>query len=414
MVASYLGIPYAEPPVGDLRFRATVALTTTRVHEEANLNGEAVLNATSYPDSCIQGTTSHGYWGRGLTMDAGGAGSEGCLKVSIYSPDVTRTTVPIYSSGYVRGNPRNWPCDSWINQSPNINHRFTDPTYGDFNAGFKVQALTLSINAGGSSVELHMIANEGEKRFSGAIAQSPLFQFYTSYAGCGTGLVAGQTDMPPWYISALARAQAAAVQGRLYVLCKALTSAADGRQFRRNEFVHVPIIVGATSNETRSGGASVSLALTEFFPSLVDADIWEFLWLYPVDEFDSPSQQVQVATGEPELVCGRQAMGSPSSLYSNTWTHRGTDAVAHTAENLVMFDGTNTGFSGLAGFTPQTTSPAWEQYTEFNPVRIVLMQDQQNLTNTSGSYMERRPASEAVRCAFAISKAQSCENQAGS
>ena len=69
---------------------------------------------------------------------------------------------------------------------------FTDPTYGDFNAGFQDQLQALrwvnkyisafggdpnrvTINgqsAGGSSVELHMVANRGQQLFHGAIAQS--------------------------------------------------------------------------------------------------------------------------------------------------------------------------------------------------------------------------------------------------
>lgn len=112
--------------------------------------------------------------------------------------------------GYVYGNPRNWPFDHWINQSPNVvvvsvyyrldsfgflaHPNFTsDPLLGDFNVGFQDQILALrwvqeniaafggdpsrvTINgqsAGGGSVQMHMIANEGgDKLFSGAIAQS--------------------------------------------------------------------------------------------------------------------------------------------------------------------------------------------------------------------------------------------------
>lgn len=500
---AYLGIPYAEPPVGDLRFRATVPLNTTRVGEEANLNGEGVVNATYYPNFCIQGTTGAG--------DAGGAGSEDCLNVNVYSPygaqegDNLPVLFYIHGGGYIYGNPRNWPFDGWINQSPNVvivsvyyrldsfgfltTPEFADPTYGDFNAGFKdqIQALKwvksyiskfggdptkVTINgqsAGGSSVELHMIANEGEQLFSGAIAQSVfrtplptpeqqqlLFQFYASYAGCGTGSVAEQmTCLRGASVSALARAQDAAAQGNFSGSYNLFRPVLDGMlitghptsKFQRGEFVHVPLIVGATSNETLSSGTNISLALQEFFPSLTDTDIQEFLLLYPVDEFDSSSQQFQVATGEPELICGRQAMGGPSSQYSNTWTYRyntpnptsGSDVVSHAAENWMMFDGTNTGFNGSTTFTPQTPaelafaseliaywlsfvragnpntyklekSPMWEQYNELNPVRMVLMQDPQNLTTVSGSYLETQPVAEATRCTFAISKVKVCEN----
>lgn len=110
--------------------------------------------------------------------------------------------------GYVFGNPRNWPFDHWIRQSPNVvivsvyyrldsfgflaTPEFRNPVFGDFNAGFKdqIQALTwvkthidafggdpnkVTINgesAGGSSVELHLVANIQRQLFSGAIAQS--------------------------------------------------------------------------------------------------------------------------------------------------------------------------------------------------------------------------------------------------
>ena len=55
-------------------------------------------------------------------------------------------------------------------------------------------------------------------------------------------------------------------------------------------------------------------------------------------------------------------------------------------------------------------SPTWEQYTPRNKVRMVLMQDPQNLTTVSGSYMEEQPTAGGDRCAFAISKVLHTEN----
>jgi carboxylesterase type B len=72
----YLGLPYANPPTGNNRFRAPPPLDKASLKKDRDAG--KVVDATEYPEFCVQGSIGQG--------DAGGAGSEDCLKVNVYTP----------------------------------------------------------------------------------------------------------------------------------------------------------------------------------------------------------------------------------------------------------------------------------------------------------------------------------------
>ncbi|KAJ7033511.1 alpha/beta-hydrolase [Mycena alexandri] len=480
---AYLGIPYAEPPLGDLRFRAPLPLNTTRVSKAA---GGQVIDASEYPNFCIQGSIGEG--------DAGGAGSEDCLKVNIYAPSGAKkgsnlpVLVYIHGGGYYFGNPRNWPFDHWVNQSPNVvivsvyyrldslgflsTPAFSDSKNGDNNAGIsdQIEALkwvnrniasfggnpnAVTINgqsAGGSSVELHLVANT-EPLFRGAIAQSvyrtplatpeqrvPQFQLFASQAGCGSGSVTAQLAcLRSASVSAIARAQDFVQFQANITTYKLFQPVVDGKIFSdfptrllaNGKFADVPIIAGSTSNETLAGGATIQAALESYFPSIE----------YPLSEFaDSTELQVQLATGEPSVQCGRHIMATAGAKRNRAWAYRynqpdpngDRSLTGHSAENFMMFRGSETGTNGSTVFTsmnaieksfaeeliaywlsfvragnPNTyklaRAPLWTQYTAVKS-RIVLQQQPQNITTKSGSFIEVEPAGENQRCSFVASQ----------
>ncbi|KAF9550176.1 alpha/beta-hydrolase [Agrocybe pediades] len=490
---SYLGIPYAEPPLGERRFRAPLPLNTARVALETK---GKVVDARSYPDFCIQGTTGGG--------DAGGAGSEDCLKVNIYTPVGAKkgsnlpVLVYIHGGGYVFGNPANWPFEHWVNQSPNVvivsvyyrlssigflaTPAMRNSANGDLNAGFldQIQALKwvkqniasfggnpakVTINgesAGGSSIELHLVANEGEKLFSGAIAQSvyrtPLptpeqqeavFTFYANHAGCGTGSDADKLScLRKASVSALAMAQDAAGSSAFTASgYKVFHPVIDGHLFTEfptqsilaGKFANVPLIVGATTNETLSGGTDIGAALKSFFPSITDQDVSALVAAYPLQEFGTADLQFQTVTGDAELRCARSLMGTAFGKKQKSWTYRynqrtpGASAVFHAAENYVMFRGTSTGFNGSTTFhdlTPAESafaeeliaywlsfvrvgdpnkfklsrSPTWTPFTTHKS-RIVLQAVPANSsTAVSASSLENEGDEETKRCTLIASQ----------
>ncbi|KAJ3917914.1 Alpha/Beta hydrolase protein [Lentinula edodes] len=504
---AYLGIPYAEPPLGDRRFRAPLPLNTTRISQDAN--GQ-VVDATRYPNFCVQGSTGDN--------DAGGAGTEDCLTLNIYAPFGARSgdhlpvLVYFHGGGFVYGNPANWPFDSWIHQSPNVViasvyyrldsfgflniPEFSDPTNGDFNAGFLDQTESLrwikahisafggdsnkvTINgqsAGAASVQLHLVANQ-ELLFSGAIAQSvgrspvempenqvSVFNFYAETAGCGEGSVVDKLGcLRNASISALARAQdAPRIQPSAFTgAYPTFNPVVDGKiitdypsvSIQNGKFANVPLIVGATSNETGTLEPTLPETMKIAFPGLTTESADEFLEVYPLSEFSSQLQRNQTAIGESMLRCAREIMGGAFASAPKSWTYRYNQPnptlgmpgfTAHAAENWMMFNGINTGFNGSGTFTPMTPvetafaeeliaywlsfvrsgdpntfkqekSPIWPEYFITGPTsefkqRIVFQQDQNNSTILSGSFVEMEPESESTRCKFVASKAQEEQN----
>ncbi|PBL04287.1 alpha/beta-hydrolase [Armillaria gallica] len=490
---AYLGIPYAEPPLGDRRFRAPLPLDTGRITTAAR--GQ-VINATFYPEPCIQGTTGGG--------DAGGAGSEDCLKVNIYSPTSGRNLpvlVYIHGGGNIYGNPANWPFDHWVHQSPNVvivsvYYRLSSfgflahpdfassSEHGDLNVGFldQIQALRwvkqhissfggdperVTINgqsAGGSSVELHLVAHEGEQLFSGAIGQSvyraavpspeqqkPLFDFYAGKTGCGIGDLASQMGcLRNASIGDLARAQDSSFSGPYYAFHPVI----DGKVLTEHpttaivsgRFARVPLIVGSTSNETSVASLDIGQTLEHFYPGLDDVDVDEYLAAYPSSDFDSELQRLFVLGGETVFRCARPILGTAySGAGLKSWAYRYNQpnptssdptTVAHAAENWMMFLGTNTGFNGTTTFSPMTAeekafaeeliaywlsfvraknpntfklkrSPIWNGYAADSKDQIVL---QQNTTTASGSFVELEPQKDGDRCRFVASKAEKEQN----
>jgi para-nitrobenzyl esterase len=91
-VRSFLGIPYAQPPVGDLRWKPPVPAA----------KWDGVRKATDFGQHCLQGNP----FGDMVTRDPGG--SEDCLSLNIWMPSNPASKklavmVWIYGGGFVAG-----------------------------------------------------------------------------------------------------------------------------------------------------------------------------------------------------------------------------------------------------------------------------------------------------------------------
>ncbi|XP_049778168.1 cholinesterase-like [Schistocerca cancellata] len=185
---AFLGIPYAVPPLGKLRFQAP----------QPAGNWDGVRTATQYGSDCVQ---------------QDGSGSEDCLYLNVYVPGVPEegAQLPVmfwvYGGSYVRGSgsDREYGPDFFISYGVilvTVNYRLgqlgflsTGDAVAPGNAGLKDQQLALTWvqrniasfggdpqqvtifgqSAGGVSISLHFVSPMSSGLFSRAIMQSGNF-----------------------------------------------------------------------------------------------------------------------------------------------------------------------------------------------------------------------------------------------
>lgn len=184
--SAYLGLPYAQPPVGDLRFKRPLPAA----------NWQGVKKATSLENFCPQLFLN-------ITI-----GSEDCLYLNVYSPLRVKNNTPlpvmvwIHGGGFISGTANLFGANNFLDKDiilVTLNYRlgiFGFLTLGDLSApgnfGLKDQVLALKWvqrnikafggdpnrvtifgeSAGGVSVSLHALSEASNGLFQQYIIQS--------------------------------------------------------------------------------------------------------------------------------------------------------------------------------------------------------------------------------------------------
>jgi len=189
----FIGIPYAQPPVGKLRFRPPVPAD----------KWDGIMEAVNQSSKCIQ-------------TDGGDkvGGSEDCLYLNIYTKSMDKISkklpvmIWIHGGGFTDGAAKDYASTTLIDKDVivvTINYRlggFGFLTFGndeisgnmglrdqaeaiewvrnniDFVGGDSNKITIFGISAGGISVHAHVLSPKNFGKLSGAISQSGTLLFY--------------------------------------------------------------------------------------------------------------------------------------------------------------------------------------------------------------------------------------------
>ncbi|KAL2018885.1 hypothetical protein VTK56DRAFT_310 [Thermocarpiscus australiensis] len=334
-VNAFLGMRYAAPPVGDLRWRAPVEPLKTGTVEKA----------TRFPPICL-----------GIDMGYPSAGQdEDCLFVNVWAPAnaTTQSKLPVWvfiqGGGYVANTNANWDGAEVVQKSGhniimvNFNYRVGLWGFlaservradGALNAGLLDQRMLLKwvkthiasfggdpnhvvihgASAGAGSVAMHLVACGGrnDNLFVGGMAESIFFpaQPFVRELEYQFDRVASQTgcdELPPDRQMACLRSKdvallqaanhAQAFPGRSEPPMPLFywTPCIDGdllrdlpyNLFRKGHFISVPMLFGTSTNEGSVFAADaatkedVARFLADNYPKLTPNDTDAILALYP-------------------------------------------------------------------------------------------------------------------------------------
>ncbi|EMC98112.1 hypothetical protein BAUCODRAFT_32113 [Baudoinia panamericana UAMH 10762] len=379
-VVQYFGIRYAQPPLGELRWRAPLD-----IEAHGGYDPSVVMPATERGPICVQGTP---YWRPNPALN--GTGSEDCLLLDVLVPpnpvsDYLPVLVQIHGGGYDQGNSESNPGYLLVNQSRgsiiyvSIQYRLDAFGFlssseikenGVANAGLLDQRAALGWvqrnirafggdpsqvtiiggSAGGGSVMDQMILYGGVSNppFRAAIAEYPWWQSYKNNTileaqyreiltatNCSTlaclrnqstaTIVSGmQSSLDVGYLTNVYGYgdfyYGPAVDG--YVI-RDLPS----NEFKRGHFTKVPLLTNrdgyegynySPKNETTQDQETLDLQI--IFPYAKQSFFKRLYQLYPADAFNSTLFQRQSIYGDYIIDCPTYYMATATSDWGQpTW-----------------------------------------------------------------------------------------------
>ncbi|KAK0261024.1 hypothetical protein B0A54_11791 [Friedmanniomyces endolithicus] len=376
----YFGIRYAQPPLGELRWRAP-----QDIESHSGYDPSTVIDATKRGPICVQGSP---YWRNNPTLNS--TGSEDCLLLDVLTPTSPVSSslpvmVQIHGGGYDQGNSESAPGYLIVNQSQgqmiyvSIQYRLDAFGFlgsyeirenGNANAGLLDQRAALGWiqrnirafggdparitiiggSAGGGSVVDQMILYGGVSNppFRAAIAEYPWWQSYKNNTileaqyremlaatNCSTlGCLRSQDSAT--LIAAMQTSLDVAYNAHVYGWGDFYYGpSVDGdairdlpsNEFKRGHFTKVPLMTNrdgyegynySPKNETTQEEETVDLQV--IFPYAKQSFFHRLYQLYPAEDFNSTLFQRQSIYGDYIIACPTYYIATASSDWGQpTW-----------------------------------------------------------------------------------------------